>query len=73
MSGSPHVVYRPRSDVDPEQGRTLRAAALRYAFDCHAKKKAAEAQDGDVEADSFVERHACESGRANHRNGGGSF
>ncbi len=73
MNGPTRAVPKPRDDVTAEQARTARARAWSYIFSCYEKHKAVEAQDGDVEADFSAERHARESGRANHRSGGGDF
>lgn len=33
------TVRVPRQGINPEQNRDLRARALRFVFDCYAKKK----------------------------------
>jgi hypothetical protein len=73
MNKSIRIVLKPALRIKAEQARDIRARALRYALDCYERHKAAKAQDGNVEAGSFAERHAHESGRANYRNGGGDF
>ena len=39
MSASLHTVHR--SEFTPEQAQAARIAALRFALDCHARKKTA--------------------------------
>ncbi len=56
---------RNSNTLTPEQARDIRARAWRYIFDCYGQHKATKAQNGDIEAGSFAERHARESGRAN--------
>ena len=44
--GKPRFGYAPRPDVGPEEVRIARARAWQFIFDCHAKKKAGEANAG---------------------------
>jgi hypothetical protein len=62
------IACHPYPGKTEEEARTARARAWSYIFSCYEKHKAVEAQDGDVEAGSFVERHARELGHANYRN-----
>ena len=41
MSDSARIICRPRTDITPEEAQAARIAALRFALDCHARKKAA--------------------------------
>lgn len=38
MRDEPHITYTPHTDTTPEQARDARVRALRFVFDCHAKK-----------------------------------
>ncbi len=39
MSDSPRIIYRLRSDIIREEAQAARIAALRFALDCHARKR----------------------------------
>jgi hypothetical protein len=67
------IACHPYPGMTEEEARTARARAWSFILSCYEKHKAVEAQDGDVEAASFAERHSHESVRANYRNGGGDF
>ena len=46
-ANSPSIVVKSTGGLSPVEARDIRARALRFALDCHAKKKAAEkAQPG---------------------------
>ena len=47
MSDAPRIVVRPYLDISPNEARTIRAQALRFVLDCHAKKKAAGTSGGE--------------------------
>ena len=62
------IACHPYPGMTEEEARTARARAWSFILSCYEKHKAVEAQDGDLEAGSFVERLAPARARTNRRN-----
>ncbi len=50
MSDDTTTIAKPLPGLTSEQARDVRARALRFVLDCHAKKKAAETSGGEDNA-----------------------